>query len=347
MKKFARAVCFCLILALLLALVNRILMPDTDFSADKSGGVLENPDYIMLGTSNVFYNVNPLVIWDETGYTGYNVSSEQAPLIISYYELKNELKHTVPKTVFLDCGAFEYNYGMPSFNQLSLDKMPLNFDKLELISKLGEDDENNQIKAKNEYSKINYLIPLYKFHERWKDALDGTLKSRYHDKYEHTFLGYVGEKNVYVYEKDYKWLPTLKEFGGTYLTEISDLNREYLAKIRDLCEKNGVQLVLFKTPSKGWILEMHEAMKAFAAEEGLPFFDMNEEAVLKEIGIDEQKDFADSSSHFNVQGAEKVSRYLAEYMKQNCSFEDRRGKKDPLETAWEQMYQEYLEYKRS
>lgn len=53
MKKFARAVCFCLIAVLLLALLNRILMPDTDFSADLKGGVADEPDYIMLGTSNV------------------------------------------------------------------------------------------------------------------------------------------------------------------------------------------------------------------------------------------------------------------------------------------------------
>ena len=347
MKKFAKAVVFCLLLALLLALFNRILMPDTDFSADERGGVLDGADYMVVGTSNVFYNVNPLVIWNETGFTGYNVSSEQAPLIISYYELKNEFRKRVPKVVFLDCGAFEYNYGTPSFNQLSLDKMPFNFSKLELIVKLGEDDENNQIKERNEYSKLNYLIPLYKFHERWKEIFSGTLKSRYHSKYEHTFMGYVAEKSNYVYEKDYKWLPTLEEFGGTWLTEISDLNKEYLEKIRSLCEDNGAELVLIKTPSKGWILEMHDAVTEYAKEIGLPFFDMNTEEALDKIGIDENKDFADSSSHFNIYGAEKVSRYLAQYMKQYPTMNDRRGKKDPLETSWNQMYQEYLEYRET
>lgn len=347
MKKLARAVLFCLILAFCIAALNRILMPDTDFSAETKGGLVDEPDYMMLGTSNIFYNVNPLIIWKEEGFVGYNVSSEQAPLIISYYALKQELKERKPKAVFLDCGAFEYNYGKPSFNQLSLNKMPFSFDKMELIRLLGEDDENNQIKARNEYPKKNYYLPLLKFHDRWKDALDGNLKSRYHDKYEHTFMGYVAEKSVYVYEKDYKWLPTLEEFGGTWLTEVSDLNREHLHKIRTLCEENGAELILFKTPSKGWILEMNEAMKEFAKEEGLVFFDMNESAAIEQIGIDEQRDFADSSSHFNVYGAEKVSRYLADYMRETALFTDKRDVGFPAEAAWEALYEDYMTYKNT
>ncbi|MBR3643982.1 MAG: SGNH/GDSL hydrolase family protein, partial [Parasporobacterium sp.] len=302
-------------------------------------------DYYVAGPSTVFYNVNPLVIWNEAGYTGCNVASEQAPLIISYYELKNEFAKRIPKAVFLDCMALTYNYGTPSFNQLSLDKMQLNGNKIELILKLGEDDENHQIKKRNEYSKINYLLPLYKFHDRWKEIFDGTLKSRYHSSYEHTFMGYVAEKNVHVYDKDYKWLPTQEELGGTSLTEVSPLNREYVKKIHDLCSENGVVLVLFRTPSKMWTKEMNEAAKQLAQEEGLPFFDMDEEEILNELNIDEKKDFADDFSHLNIYGSEKVSRYLANYMKQMGIFSDKRGQNAPIEAAWDQMYQEYLAYK--
>lgn len=345
LNKVLRAVIFCLLLAILLAAANQILMPDTDFRADDSGGVLEDPDYYVLGPSTVFYNVNPLVIWNEAGFTGCNVASEQAPLIVSYYELKNEFAKRIPKAVFLDCMALTYNYGSPSFNQLSLDKMPFNGNKLELIAKIGEDDEYNQIKAKNEYSKINYLIPLYKFHDRWKEIFDGTLNSRYHASYEHTFMGYVAEKNVHVYEKEYKWLPTLEELGGYSLTEVSPLNREYVEKIHALCSENGVELVLFRTPSKMWTQEIHDAAKALALEEGIRFFDMDEEEILAQLNIDEKKDFADDFSHLNVYGAEKVSRYLAGYMKQMGLFTDQRGQGDPKEAAWNRMYQEYLEYK--
>ena len=71
MKKLGKAVLFCLILTLLLALFNKILMPDTQFRADtKELG--SEVDYIFLGTSNVFYCVNPVIIWNEKGYTGYS-----------------------------------------------------------------------------------------------------------------------------------------------------------------------------------------------------------------------------------------------------------------------------------
>lgn len=348
MKKFGKAVIFILILLLLLTFADRAFMPHTDFSADTTKGC-DELDYIVLGTSNVFYNVNPTVIWNETGYTGYNLSSEQAPIIINYYQLKSELKKHKPKVVFFDTGGFQYNYGKASFNQLSLDKMPLSLDKLKLISELREDDENdNNITADN-YKKINYLIPLYKFHSRWKEIFEGTLYSKYHAGYEHTFMGYVATKSSYVYKRDYKWLPENEELGKPYITEISDVNRHYFALMRALCEQNGVELILIKTPSKGWTSDIRKSVVEFAKEEGLEFFDMNTAENLEKIKIDEKKDFADSSSHFNIYGTEKISRYLAQYMQKTCAFEDKReadGKAYPGTTAavWNGLYKSYLAY---
>ena len=346
MKKFGKAVLFCLILTLLLALFNKILLPDTQFRADtKELG--DEVDYIFLGTSNVFYCVNPVIIWNEKGYTGYDLSLEQAPLIVSFYQLKAELQKVRPKTVFLDCAAFEYNYGVPSMNQLALDKMPFGWDKLKLIHELGEDDANHHIAAENTYPKISYLIPLYSFHERWKEIFEGTLKSRYHEKYEHTFAGYVANKDHYVFKKDYRWLPTMEEFGGVYETEVTPLNRKWFEKMKDLCEAKGVELVLIKTPSKGWLVEMSNAMKAFAKEEGIEYLEMNDENVIKALSLDEQNDFCDTSSHFNIYGTEKISRYLAGYMEKKAAYTDKRIKGLEINAYWNQLYHEYLEYKNA
>ena len=346
MKKLGKAVLFLLILTLLLALFNRILMPDTEFRADTKE-IGSRVDYIVLGTSNVFYCVNPVIIWNETGYTGYDLSLEQAPLIITYYQLKEELKEVDVQTVYLDCAAFEYNYGVPSMNQLALDKMPLSLDKLKLVSQLGEDDADHHVAAEATYDKINYLLPLYTFHDRWKEIPEGTLKSRYHEKYEHTFAGYVANKDHYVFKKDYRWLPTMEEFGGVFETQITDVNRTWFGKIRTLCEEKGIELVLIKTPSKGWLSEMHVSMQAFAREEGLEFLDMNEETVIAALGLDEQNDFCDTSSHFNIYGTEKISRYLARYMEEKRAYTDKRIKGTGTNAYWNRLYEEYLDYKNT
>ena len=310
MKKLGKAVLFCLILTLLLALFNKILMPDTQFRADtKELG--SEVDYIFLGTSNVFYCVNPVIIWNEKGYTGYDLSLEQAPLIVSFYQLKEELKKVRTKTVFLDCAAFEYNYGVPSMNQLALDKMPFSWDKLKLIHELGEDDADHHVAAEQTYNKISYLIPLYSFHERWKEIFEGTLKSRYHGKYEHTFAGYVANKDHYVFKKDYRWLPTMEEFGGVYETTITPFNREWFEKIRNLC------------------------------------VEMNDENVITALSLDEQNDFCDTSSHFNIYGTEKISRYLAAYMEKKASYTDQRIQGTGINAYWNQLYETYLDYKNS
>ena len=346
MKKLGKAVLFCLILTLLLALFNKILMPDTQFRADtKELG--SEVDYIFLGTSNVFYCVNPVIIWNEKGYTGYDLSLEQAPLIVSFYQLKEELKKVRTKTVFLDCAAFEYNYGVPSMNQLALDKMPFSWDKLKLIHELGEDDADHHVAAEQTYNKISYLIPLYSFHERWKEIFEGTLKSRYHGKYEHTFAGYVANKDHYVFKKDYRWLPTMEEFGGVYETTITPVNREWFEKIRNLCEAKGVELVLVKTPSKGWLVEMSDSLKSFAKEEGVEYLEMNDENVITALSLDEQNDFCDTSSHFNIYGTEKISRYLAAYMEKKASYTDQRIQGTGINAYWNQLYETYLDYKNS
>lgn len=346
MKKFGKAVLFCLILTLLLALFNKILMPDTEFRADtKELG--NEVDYIVLGTSNVFYCVNPVIIWNEKGYTGYDLSLEQAPLIVSFYQLKAELQKVKVKTVYLDCAAFEYNYGVPAMNQLALDKMPLSIDKLRLIRQLKEDDADHHVAKEQTYSKINYLIPLYSFHERWKEIFEGTLKSRYHDKYEHTFAGYVANKDHYIFKKDYRWLPTMEEFGGIYETEITPVNRTWFGKIKELCAAKGVELVLIKTPSKGWLKEMSISMKAFAKEEGVDYLEMNDENVIEALSLDEQNDFCDTSSHFNIYGTEKISHYLAAYMEKKGQYADQRLKGTGIHAYWNQLYEDYLEYKNA
>ena len=139
----------------------------------------------------------------------------------------------------------------------------------------------------------------------------------------------------------------MDEFGGVYETEITPVNREWFEKIRRLCEAKGVELVLIKTPSKGWLVEMSKSLKAFSQEEGVEYLEMNDENVITALSLDEQNDFCDTSSHFNIYGTEKISRYLAAYMEKKAGYTDQRIQGTGINAYWNQLYEEYLEYKNA
>ena len=59
---------------------------------------------------------------------------------------------------------------------------------------------------------------------------------------------------------------------------------------------------------------------------------------LEDIGLDWNTDTKDGGDHMNSAGAEKVSAYLADYLKDNYELTDHRGDKDYAE--WDRDYNE-------
>ena len=69
---------------------------------------------------------------------------------------------------------------------------------------------------------------------------------------------------------------------------------------------------------------------------GVPFFDMN--LYYEEIGLDFSQDFSDPH-HVNVQGADKVTKFLAKYLVEEYDLQDHRG--EPEYASWDELYEEY------
>ena len=101
--------------------------------------------------------------------------------------------------------------------------------------------------------------------------------------------------------------------------------------------KSGHELKVFTVQQKD--------LKTFAKEEGVEFLEMNDENVITALSLDEQHDFCDTSSHFNIYGTEKISRYLADYMEKKAAYSDQRIRGSAINAYWNRLYEEYLEYK--
>lgn len=105
--------------------------------------------------------------------------------------------------------------------------------------------------------------------------------------------------------------------------EIAEANIESLNNIRDICEENRIELILFKSPTPSlWKDVYSKRVQEYADENHLIFIDYNTK--LEELGIDVKTDFKDAG-FVNVGGSVKITRDFGNYLKNNYELKDHRG----------------------
>jgi hypothetical protein len=97
--------------------------------------------------------------------------------------------------------------------------------------------------------------------------------------------------------------------------ELPDIFMDYLDRMRMLCEENGAELVLVKSPVEWphWYEEWDAQLKSYAEEMDLCY--LNFVPLASDIGLDMKTDTYDGGLHLNRTGAEKYTKYLGEYLK--------------------------------
>jgi hypothetical protein len=124
--------------------------------------------------------------------------------------------------------------------------------------------------------------------------------------------------------------------------EYDNLSREYLLKIIDLCQKNGIELMLINT---GY--DCHADSKFFAdsvydiaSEYGLLYLDFTQ---MDLVDFRTDLDSSGHNTHVNFSGAEKWTKYVGECLTANYSLSDHRN--DSQYERWWEEYQEFIESK--
>jgi len=112
-------------------------------------------------------------------------------------------------------------------------------------------------------------------------------------------------------------------------TENYARNLEYLREIYEYCEKRDIQLVLMVTPTKGRIADdAYAQMRTDVAKlTNAVFVDFNDN--MAELGIDDSTDWFDFI-HFNCRGAEKFSRYLGAFLRNEIGLSATEGENESL-----------------
>ncbi|MCL1904425.1 MAG: SGNH/GDSL hydrolase family protein [Oscillospiraceae bacterium] len=322
-----------LILTTLFFSLQRLLTPK--YMSDIYDGALiseyypepKNHSVIFIGDCEVYQNFSPHELFNEYGITSYIRGGASQTMWQSYYLLADTLRYEKPDVVVLSVlGMGKAESVSEPYNRLNIEGMRLSAAKLNAIEASAFDGEK----------KINYLFPIFRYHDRWKELTGDDFK--YFFRKDNVGLnGYLMRSET---------VPVTIEPQGARLVDytLPPVCFEYLDKMRELCEKKGIQLILIKSPSiwPYWYEQWDEQVSEYARRYSLLYYNLLK--MHDETGIDYNTDTANAGRHMNVYGAEKLSRWLGGELIERFNITDFRNDIE-IAAIWAKKTRDYNDLK--
>ena len=301
---------FCLVLSAVTILLQPKYMTDLVEGSMLSQYYREsgNHDVIFIGDCEVYANFTPMEMYREQGITAYVRGSSQQLIWQSYYVLKETLEYEIPKVVVLNVNAMRYSEPVSeAFHRLTIDKMRWSDEKVGIIRASMMEEETF----------LSYVFPILRYHSRFDELTKEDFQYFLSTK-DNTWNGHLVNQNVLPVES----LPT-KRVLADYA--FGDICWDYLEQMRQLCQDNGVELILIKAPSvyPYWYEEYDAQIQEYADKNGLAFYNFLD--YVEQIGIDYQLDTYDEGLHLNLSGATKLSKFFANILAREHGIPDHRA----------------------
>ena len=331
--KIGRAVGTIAVVLISLYLLQKLLVPK--YVTDVVEGALiaeyyeeeKDHDVVFIGDCEVYENFSPNVLWSEYGINSYIRGSAQQLIWQSYYLLEDTLRYEKPDVVVFNVLSMKYNEPQKeAYNRMTLEGMKWSMSKVKSIQASMTEDEHF----------LDYVFPILRFHSRWSELTTDDVKYMFKtEKVSH---------NGYYMRVDVK--PAENVPDGKILAnyQFGDNAYAYLDKITQLCKDNDIQLILIKAPSlyPYWYDEWEQQMEDYAQQNDLMYINFLE--LIEETGLDFSTDTYDGGLHLNLSGAEKITRYFGQILREEAGLSDRRDEQD-LVLRWQEK-QEFYEQDR-
>lgn len=330
-KNIFNFILFILIFLIMLRLLGKMFIPKADSDVYYKNEIYKKGydlDYIGAGCSEMNRGISPMIIWNQTGYTGYNIGSSGERIYTTYYSLKSVLEYTKPKYVFLSTEIIDKKYPLNKYLlRQNWERKPINFASLEMMT-----NENHKFDI---FEYIHSFFPIFAYHQQWKHIEKEPEDYR--------------TKGHYVRAKNYqKKRPTEENFNKYFKKtdkrkKINKLNIKYLLKINELLKSKNIKLVIVGFPNiNTYSYSIHNTIKDIAEKNNIEFIDFNEH--MDEYKLDYKMDFEDTT-HLNGLGAKKLSTFIADYLKSKDELVDKRN--DPKFDTWNKDYDVYMKHYNS
>lgn len=295
MKKLLRIIVICLIFIIIFDRLTILLIRKGNGYGTDVLNFYKQPknsiDILFLGSSHAYTAFNPYLIEEKTGLSGYVFATQQQPIWITYYYLKEALKYQTPKYVVLEVhmaivGNDEYSE--EQVNRDAIDKMKFSINKINAIKTSVSSDED----------KMSYYFNIIKYHNRYKELSFTDFKT--------AFLGYTVDNKGYIALPNDNYIYNNSNEYNDEVEQIFPKNLEYLNKIIELSKMNNIKLILVKTPAFYTREEISKLnfLEKLAKEEDLLYLNYIKE--MDKLKLDFNTDFYDSG-HLSKTGSEKIT----------------------------------------
>ncbi len=330
---------FLVLLAGVLATVMLVTERKTSYMKNKDffeEAKKDHLDVLFIGSSHVINGINPLDLYEEYGITSYNLGGHGSLLKESYWQLIRALDYCKPDYVVVDCFMMDRNYEYvdemyeetpEEFRQAAISQLHLNMDayplsklKIAAVKDLVHDPEIQK----------QYLFDFIVYHNRWNE-LEQKDFQKLAGTSEYNML--MGAEMKHELEDDITYD---YEYDNEARLPEHTVCEEYLMKIIDECQRDGIGIVLTFLPFAGEPQDFQSANSAadIAATYGVPYINMLQMGDV----IDPKVDLSDPG-HLSTTGAKKVTSYIGSWLSENADLPDHRG--DAEYSKWDNLLAEY------
>lgn len=291
-------------------------------------------DGILVGVSTADRSWAAPLAWEKYGMAVYPMSTDgQVPFLMTNL-IEEVQKYQDLSFVIVDLQATRPAAFKRAGSRIRwiTDHMKPSLDRIKAVKKALDymDKWYPGAYDKSLVNRLSYYVPFLKFHSRvTKDEF-----------YEWDFRpGTSQMKGVYEAERHIKAEQVDLQPSDAY-TELTEQQLDLFEELFAYAEESGIQLVFLNPPTVRNETDMGylNAAAQYAAEQGYPVLNFNDEEVLAASGINGADDFIDGR-HLNTSGAYKYTQYVSDWLQEQLPLADHRG--DERYASWDEAWKVY------
>ena len=327
-------------------------------------------DTVFIGNSDIYRAISPVDLFHQTGITSAIAGRPNKQLSEVPGDIRDILRYQNPKTIVLETDCM-FSGTNPGFKK-GISPLEAEAAKVDVAaqapskatdadvagqapSKATDADVAGQAPSKatdtahqNIFAKckallqegdsaflaaLNYKFPLVKYHDNWKHLKLTTFlqpRGKYH--FSNKGMAYANTVKAYPFGNEYMQLS-----GGKHAM-LSEEKLDQFQKIYDLCDRNGIRLVLLTVPSANtWNKGKSDTVKQLAKKYDLTYYDYNRQLPA---GFNWVTDSKDGGNHLNYAGASAVTKDLAKKLTDDLTMNPTSLTKEQKQ-QWKKDYEHF------